>query len=244
MARPGDDLFDDESLATRRVAVETVFARLKSSLGLHWPGEIGGQATLGATVLVAHADVTAYADLRNPASDRIVTGADIRHDLSTGRGHADLAIEGLRFDPLLQPDDLSRLALGVVANARGIVTGAGRVDWGANGVTSSGQLTTDALDFAAAFGPVKGASGTIRFTDLLSLTTAPGQKLRVASINPGIEVLDGEVEDSDGHVYKQGDFASLRPGSKHFSISHTGCTVAVFIRGGFRTLDDGEPVHG
>ena len=56
-------------------------------------------------------------------------------------------------------------------------------------------------------------------------------------------VLDGEVEDSDGHVYKQGDFASLRPGSKHFSVSHTGCTVAVFIRGGFRTLDDGEPVH-
>ena len=147
-----------------------------------------------ATLALEDNLITAYAELRNPASDRIVTGADIRHDLSTGRGHADLAIEGLRFDPLLQPDDLSRLALGVVANARGIVSGAGRVDWGANGVTSSGQLTTDALDFAAAFGPVKGASGTIRFTDLFSLTTAPGQKLRVASINPGIEVLDGEVE--------------------------------------------------
>jgi hypothetical protein len=61
-------------------------------------------------------------------------------------------------------------------------------------VTSSGELTTDDLDLAAAFGPVRGASGTIRFTDLLNLTTAPGQTLRVASINPGIEVLDGEVE--------------------------------------------------
>ena len=57
-------------------------------------------------------------------------------------------------------------------------------------------------------------------------------------------VLDGEIEDSDGLIYKQNDFVSLKPGSKHCSVSHTGCTVAVFIRGGFRTLDEGEPVHG
>ena len=147
-----------------------------------------------ATLALEDNLITAFADLRNPASDRIVTAADIRHDLSSGRGHADLVIADLQFDPLLQPDDLSRLALGVVANVSGIVSGTGRLDWGANGVTSSGQLTTDDLDLAAAFGPVRGASGTIRFTDLLNLTTAPGQTLRVASINPGIEVLDGEVE--------------------------------------------------
>ena len=35
----------------------------------------------------------------------------------------------------------------------------------------------------------------IRFTDLLNLTTAPGQKLRVASINPGVEVPTGRVFD-------------------------------------------------
>ena len=50
-------------------------------------------------------------------------------------------------------------------------------------------------------------------------------------------VLDGEIEDSDGAIYRRNDFVSLKPGSKHFSVSHTGCTVAVFIRGGFRTLD-------
>ncbi|MES1928326.1 HPr kinase [Salinisphaera dokdonensis CL-ES53] len=51
MALTGDDLFD-ESLTTRRVAVEDVFARLKSSLGLHWPAPCaGGSATLGATRL-------------------------------------------------------------------------------------------------------------------------------------------------------------------------------------------------
>jgi len=73
------------------------------------------------------------------------------------------------------------------------VTGKGQVDWTVRGVISSGSFSSDALDFAAAFGPVKGMSGTVRFTDLLGLVTAPDQKVRIASINPGIEVTDGEV---------------------------------------------------
>ena len=139
--------------------------------------------------------IRAQADLRHPASDRLVTGVDIRHDLSTGAGTADLDIAGLRFDEGLQPVDLTPLALGVIANADGTVTGEGRIAWSSSGdVTSSGVFSTDDFDFAAAFGPVKGASGTIEFTDLLNLTTAPRQTLRVASVNPGIEVLDGEIE--------------------------------------------------
>ena len=39
---------------------------------------------------------------------------------------------------------------------------------------------------------MKGAAGTVEFTDLLNLTTAPDQTIRVASVNPGIEVFDGE----------------------------------------------------
>lgn len=139
--------------------------------------------------------VLARAELRHPGSDRLVTIADIRHNLSSGSGHADLEVPGLVFDETLQPDQLSTLALGVIANADGTVTGNGRINWSADGeVTSSGTFGTDGLDFAAAFGPVNGASGTIEFTDLLNLTTAPNQKLRVASINPGVEVLDGEIE--------------------------------------------------
>ncbi len=139
--------------------------------------------------------IVADAALRNPQTDRIVTLVDIRHDLSTGGGHADLAVEGLTFDKQLQPEDLSPLALGVIANADGTITGRGRIDWSPSGeVTSSGSFSSDRLDFAAAFGPVKGASGTVEFTDLLNLTTAPNQKIRVASVNPGVEVLDGEVE--------------------------------------------------
>jgi len=138
--------------------------------------------------------ITAFAELRHPASDRVVTAADIRHDLSTGRGEAELAVAGLEFDGELQPDDLSRLALGVIANADGLIAGTGRVAWDETGITSSGTLTSEDFDFAAAFGPVRGASGTIAFTDLLSLTTAPSQRLSIGSVNPGVEVTGGTLE--------------------------------------------------
>lgn len=140
---------------------------------------------------LADGRITASATLREPASDREVLRAAIVHDLGTGRGNADLTVPGIQFDEKLQPDTLSRLALGVIANARGTVRGDGRIDWTPAAVTSSGAFTTDGLDFAAAFGPVTGAAGTIRFTDLLGMVTAPDQKLRIASINPGIEVDDG-----------------------------------------------------
>ncbi len=148
-----------------------------------------------ATLTLIDNVIDARADLRNPASDRLVTAVDIRHNLGSGAGHADLDVPGLQLDRDLQPSQLSHLALGVIANAKGVVTGAGRINWSPDGtVTSTGRFSSEDLDFAAAFGPVKGASGTIEFVDLLNLTTAPGQKIRVASVNPGVEVFDGEVE--------------------------------------------------
>lgn len=53
-------------------------------------------------------------------------------------------------------------------------------------------------------------------------------------------VLDGEFEDCDGRVYRKGDCVSLSAGSRHYSHSKTGCTVAVFIRGGFKSVEKHE----
>ncbi len=145
----------------------------------------------GATLALENNRIVAAASLREPSSNRGIVNVDIRHDLTVGRGHADLAVPGVLFDRALQPDTLTRRALGVVANARGTVRGAGRIDWTLRGVTSTGAFTSDNFDFAAAFGPVKGASGTVVFTDLINMVSAPDQKLRIAAINPGIEVTDG-----------------------------------------------------
>jgi hypothetical protein len=150
-------------------------------------------AASGGTLTLANNVIQAKALLAEPAAGRQVLTATIRHDLGTGRGRADLAVPGITFDPRLQPVALTRLALGVVANVAGTVRGEGAIEWTSAGQTSSGRFTTDGLDFAAVFGPVKGASGTIVFTDLLGLVTAPDQRLRIASVNPGIEATDGEL---------------------------------------------------
>lgn len=147
----------------------------------------------GATLTLADNRIAADAVLREPESRRAIVRTAIRHDLSTGRGDADLFVEGIVFGEQLQPTTLSRLALGVIANAEGTVRGQGRIDWSPEKVTSSGRFITDSLDFAAAFGPVKGASGTVVFTDLLGLVTAPDQRLHIASVNPGVEVTDGDL---------------------------------------------------
>lgn len=136
---------------------------------------------------------TAQALLREPTSDRLVTDVRIEHDLDTMLGHADLDVPGIVFDDKLQPDNLTYFTKGVVALAKGTLTGKGRIDWDRKGVTSTGQFSTDNLDFAALFGPVKGVRGTVRFSDLLGLVTEPNQHLAVQSINPGIEVNDGDV---------------------------------------------------
>ncbi len=137
--------------------------------------------------------ITAAATLAEPRSSRQIVRTAIRHDLASGRGTADLAVEDLLFDRSLQPDMVTRLALGVVANVAGRLRGTGRIVWNPETVTSTGSFTTDELDFAAAFGPVKGLSGTVEFTDLLGLVTAPDQRVKIAAINPGIEANEGEL---------------------------------------------------
>lgn len=147
-----------------------------------------------AELVFADNTIVADALLREETTGRAIVGVDIVHALGTGTGHADLSVDGITFDDGLQPDTVTRLALGTIANAYGTVTGKGRIDWGEDGVTSTGSFVTDSLDFAAAFGPVRGLSGTVEFTDLLALETAPNQRLSIAEVNPGIVVEDGIVD--------------------------------------------------
>ena len=148
----------------------------------------------GATLTLADNRIVANTLLREAKTAREVGRAAIRHDLGSGTGRADLDVDGLIFDKTFQPAQLTRLALGVVANTVGTVRGKGVIDWNPRGVTSSGHFGTQNMDLAAAFGPVTGLAGTIVFTDLLNMVSAPNQKLKVATVNPGIEVTDGVID--------------------------------------------------
>lgn len=201
----------------------------------------------GASLALVDNIVTVDALLREPGSDRSISHLAIRHDLASGAGFADFDLPGVVFDDHLQPDMLTGLALGVVANAKGVIAGQGRIDWGVDGVTSTGQFATDAFDFAAVFGPVQNVSGTIAFTDLLNLETAPHQTLRIGSINPGIEVENGELSFQlmDGRMIAieggnwpfMGGRLTLRPttmpmgsaGVRNFVLDIEGLDAAQFI---------------
>lgn len=118
----------------------------------------------------------------------------LAHNLSSGTGRADLDVPGIAFAPRgLQPDHLTPLTLGVVANVAGTVTGKARIDWSPTGVRSTGDFGTERMDLAAAFGPVTGIATRLHFTDLLGLVTAPNQVATIAEVNPGIAATDGTV---------------------------------------------------
>ena len=138
--------------------------------------------------------IRATGTLRHPGSGTRVTDVAITHRLSTGEGDAILDVPGIQFGNAIQPEQLTRLTEGVVALVNGTVRGQGRIKWHGDGsVTSTGDFSTDGTDLAATFGPVTGLKGTIHFTDLLALQTAPGQTFTVASINPGILVENGVI---------------------------------------------------
>lgn len=171
------------------------------------PARFAPVAARDGTVMLDSAGLAGTARLVNPVAGADLARVTLRHDLASGRGHADIAVDALTFRlpdpkaphvPALQPVDLTVLVKGNIANATGTLRGSAKFDWNTaaadGGVSGSGTIGSDDFDFAAAFGPVEGVSGTITFTDLVHLVTAPHQVLKVASINPGIEVIGGTID--------------------------------------------------
>jgi hypothetical protein len=137
--------------------------------------------------------IAASATLFEPASNRAITTVGITHDLGRGNGEAQLSVNALNFSKSLQPEAITLLTEGVITDLHGQIDGTGVVRWNGEKVTSSGTFRTDGLDFNAAIGPVTGVSGEIIFDDLIALTTPPSQRVKLALVNPGVEVKDGVI---------------------------------------------------
>ncbi|MEH3122190.1 MAG: YdbH domain-containing protein [Sphingomonas phyllosphaerae] len=137
--------------------------------------------------------IRATGQLVEPTTSTPVARVAMDHRLSTGSGAAKLTVPGITFAKGFQPELLTRLTFGVIADVAGTMRGQGDIRWTPQGVDSTGTFSTEAMNLAAAFGPVTGLAGTIRFTDLLGLVSAPDQVATVTSINPGIAVTDGRI---------------------------------------------------
>lgn len=137
--------------------------------------------------------IDAAGQLFEPTKSVKVADVTLRHALDRAVGSVDLAVPGITFTKDFQPELLTPVTKGVIEDVRGRISGNGRIDWDGDGVRSNGQFGTDGVDLAAALGPVSGIAGTIRFTDLLALESAPGQVATIRTINPGIQVTNGVV---------------------------------------------------
>jgi hypothetical protein len=150
-------------------------------------------AAQAVTFSLIDGTIAARGTLYEPTQGVKVADVAIGHRLATGAGTADLTVPGIAFTKAFQPDLLTRLTYGVVAEVRGSVRGEGHIAWNPQGVTSTGEFATQDTALAAAFGPVTGITTTLRFTDLLALESAPAQVATIRTVNPGIAVSDGTI---------------------------------------------------
>ena len=85
----------------------------------------------------------------------------------------------------------------------------------------------------------------------LDTTRPPGVGFYIYRMEPGSRsdphehvgteeflMLEGELIDHDGAVYRPGDLVWLAPGTKHNSHTKTGCLIAVFAERGEKSADD------
>jgi len=133
--------------------------------------------------------------LREPETLIAVAAIDIIHALDMSEGRALIDVQSLMFNDKLQPEQLTPLTLGVIANVEGEISGTGRIDWddSGNGIRSTGSFRTGSMNLAAAFGPVTGLAGEIKFSDLLALETGSGQTMSLSEVNPGVAVFNGMI---------------------------------------------------
>ena len=157
------------------------------------PGRFNPLVSNDVVLKLVNGQVSVTGTLREPRTSTDVTKVVIAHNLRSGTGNATLDVASLRFGKALQPEMLTNLTIGVIANVMGEVSGRGDIRWTPDGVTSSGRFGTQNMDFAAAFGPVTGLRGDIVFNDLLALATPPGQRVTIATVNPGTLVTDGAI---------------------------------------------------
>lgn len=149
------------------------------------------QATAQARVSgeVWRADIT----VADPAGHALGKG-DLSHDGATGMGALTFDTGTLSFaENALQPANLSPRAALVGSPAVGQARFHGQVSWNKAGSTSDGVLEVPSLDFTSPAGKVQGLAGTVTFTSLAPLTTAPGQTLTAKRIEALAGLTDSRV---------------------------------------------------
>lgn len=127
------------------------------------------------------------------AQGKPLGAADIAHSFAAGAGTAAISLDRLAFTRRgLQPDELFPALKGVVAEVEGVLDARIALDWGGDrAFTARATAATAQMDFATGLGPVERVSGAVEISDLLTLTSPPGQTLSIGRFNPGVPIEAG-----------------------------------------------------
>ncbi len=140
-------------------------------------------------------NITLTGPIRLASSRQVIADAALSMDLLALDGTAQITSRLLTFTREgLQPKALSDLVRGVLSNGRGSLSGL--ADFSIIGGAVTGTAQIEATDFGfdtLRLGAIDGINGSLYFSDLLALTTPLGQRMTIASMNPGIPLQDGEI---------------------------------------------------
>jgi len=109
-----------------------------------------------------------------------------RHDLTAGRGTASLALEPLTFTPGgLQPATLAP-GLADLHEVAGTLRAEAEMAWTGEGLTGGAELAVEDLSFDSGAASVEGLDLELSLSSLFPPASAPGQRLTVRRIDPGV----------------------------------------------------------
>lgn len=125
----------------------------------------------------------------------VIADTELTLNLMSLTGQGSATSRALQFSRGgLQAHHLSPRLLGVMSNTRGEIEGTADFTLDRGKIRATGAVTARDLGFdTARIGAVDGVSGTMVFSDLLALTSAPGQVFTIGRIQPGLPLEDGEV---------------------------------------------------
>ncbi|MCP5432236.1 MAG: YdbH domain-containing protein [Alphaproteobacteria bacterium] len=125
---------------------------------------------------------------------RTLADVTASHDLRTGRGSAELALNDLLFTPQgLQPQAMVPALKGVVTEVAGKVDAQAQLAWGPKSFSSKGEVSAEGLEFVSRLAPVVGLDGRIAFRSLVPPLTEGVETVRIKRIETPILLEDGEI---------------------------------------------------
>ena len=147
------------------------------------------------TANVANGRISMTGPLRLQRSGWTIAEAKLEMGLSDLTGTASLAGRDLQFRPDgLQPHDLSDLLRPILPNARGMMKGNADFTITRGQLAGTGNVSFQDLSFDTfRLGKISGVNGTVRFSDILDLTTLPDQIVSVGMIDPGVPLQQGRI---------------------------------------------------